>query len=221
MLQDLELYVDKRYSIALLMFFIPYFIFELPSNIVLRKVGAANWLSLIVVLWGAIMISMGFVTNWGQLTALRTVLGFFEAGFFPGCVYLVSCWYVRFEIQKRMAAFYLISVVVGGFSNILAYGLVQLKGKAGLNGWRWIFIIEGLITCLLGILAFFVIIDFPDKVREKGKKFLTEAEVEIIKGRIDRDRDDSVADPLTGAKIKKHLCDFKLWALYVSSPRFF
>lgn len=209
---DLKLYVGERYSIALLMFFIPYFLFELPSNIILRKVGAANWLSLIVVLWGAVMIAMGFVKNWQQLTALRTILGFFEAGFFPGCVYLVSCWYVRYEIQKRMAAFYLISVVVGGFSNILAFGLMQLGGKAGLNGWSWIFIIEGLITCLLGILAFFTIIDFPDKVREKGKTFLTEAEVEIIKSRIDRDRDDSVADPLTMAKVGKHLCDFKLWS---------
>ncbi|TGZ77489.1 MFS general substrate transporter [Ascodesmis nigricans] len=208
---DLKLYEGERYSIALLMFFVPYFIFELPSNILLRKVGAAVWLSTIVLLWGIVMIGMGFVKTWVQLTILRTVLGLFEAGFFPGCVYLVSCWYVRYEVQKRMAAFYLVSVVVGGFSNILAYGLMQMDGLGGVEGWRWIFIMEGIITCLLGFLSYVSIIDFPDKVREKGKTFITEEEVEIIKWRIEQDRDDAVADELTMAKVVKHLSDWKLW----------
>ncbi|TGZ81514.1 MFS general substrate transporter [Ascodesmis nigricans] len=212
MMLDLELYIGDRYSIALLMFFVPYFIFELPSNILLRKVGAAKWLGTIVVAWGAVMLGMGWVKTWTQLVACRTVLGFFEAGFFPACVYLVSCWYVRFEVQKRMAAFYLVSVFVGGFSAILAYGLMQMEGRHGIRGWRWIFIVEGAITLGLGILAYFVIIDFPDKVLEKKNGgFLTERDVEIIKSRIDRDRDDSVADALTWAKVGKHLCDIKIW----------
>ena len=80
MSKELSLAQDDRYSIALLMFFVPYFIFELPSNIVLRKVGAAVWLSTIVLAWGVVMIGMGFVKNWVQLTILRTVLGLFEAG---------------------------------------------------------------------------------------------------------------------------------------------
>ena len=110
-----------------------------------------------------------------------------------------------------MAGFYLVSVLGGGFSNILAFGLMQMKGLGGLGGWSWIFIIEGIMTVLLGILAFFVIIDFPDKIVESGKKFITPEEVEIIKARIDRDRDDSVADELTWAKAGKVLCDWKLW----------
>jgi len=212
MATDLKLTVGDRYSIALLMFFIPYFLFELPSNIVLRKVGAANWLALITVCWGSVMVGMGFLKDWKMLVLCRTILGFFEAGFFPACVYLVSCWYVRFEVQKRMAAFYLISVLVGGFSAILAYGLMQMKGLGGLNGWSWIFIIEGILTVVLGIIAWFAIIDFPDKVLANNDGFLTAEEVEIIKARIDRDRDDSMADPLTWGKVGKHLSDFKLWA---------
>lgn len=94
-------FIGNRYSIALLVFFIPYFLFELPSNILLRHVGAAKWLGSITVAWGLVMMGMGFAKHWWEIAILRTVLGFFEAGFFPGCVYLISCWYVRYEVQKR------------------------------------------------------------------------------------------------------------------------
>lgn len=77
---DLKLYEGDRYSIALLMFFVPYFIFELPSNIVLRQLGAAKWLGTIVTAWGAVMIGMGFTKNWIQLVICRCILGLFEAG---------------------------------------------------------------------------------------------------------------------------------------------
>ncbi|KAL7276237.1 hypothetical protein RUND412_000773 [Rhizina undulata] len=212
MLVDLELSVGSRYSIALLMFFIPYFIFELPSNIILRRVGAAVWLGTIALFWGGVMIGMGFLHDWRLLVVCRTILGFCEAGFFPGCVYLISCWYIRYEVQKRLAGFYLISVLVGGFSSILAYGLMHMDGLGGLRGWRWIFIIEGILTCMIALGAYILIIDFPDKVLSKrGGKFLTESDVELIKARIDRDRQDSQADPLTWAKVRKHLSDWKLW----------
>jgi MFS family permease len=108
----------------------------------LRRVGAALWLGSIGLLWGAVMIGMGFVKNWQTMAGLRIILGLFEAGFFPGAVYLVSCWYVRYETQKRMAGFYLISVLAAGFSAILAYGLYTLQGTDGLAGWRWIFIVR-------------------------------------------------------------------------------
>lgn len=118
MTKDLRLDIGVRYSLSLLIFFVPYFIFELPSNIVLRQLGAAKWLGTIVTAWGVVMIGMGFTKNWTHLVACRAILGLFEAGkcfrynalqfpnvlavgFFPACVYLVSCWYVRFEVQKR------------------------------------------------------------------------------------------------------------------------
>lgn len=73
--------------------------------------------------WGAVMIGMGFVENHKQLSALRVVLGFFEAGFFPGCVYLLSTWYTRYEVGKRYALFYILGCVASAFSGILAYGV--------------------------------------------------------------------------------------------------
>ncbi|KAI9763517.1 MAG: hypothetical protein M1840_000470 [Geoglossum simile] len=209
--KDLHLQIGSRYSIVLVVFFIPYFIFELPSNLVLRRVGTANWLSFIAFSWGSVMLGQGFVKNYQALTVCRTLLGFFEAGFFPGCVYLVSCWYVRYEVQKRLAAFYLFSVLVGGFSNILAFGLMQMEGLGGLRGWRWIFIIEGLLTQVVALLAWFLIIDFPDKAHKK-KNFLTAEDAEFIKKRINNDRGDAVADMLTLKKLGSHLLDWKLWS---------
>ncbi|KAF8464454.1 major facilitator superfamily domain-containing protein [Kalaharituber pfeilii] len=217
---ELNFMVGDRYSIALLLFFVPYFLFELPSNILLRKIGAARWLGSITMAWGLVMMGMGFAQNWWSIAILRTVLGLFEAGFFPGCVYLISCWYVRYEVQKRLAAFFLVSVLAGGFSPLLATALIQMKGLAGYLGWRWIFIIEGIATVIIGILAFFFVIEFPDKVLTSNHPFLTATEVNIVKFRIDRDRKDSEDDPLTWGKVGKHLSDWKLWAfafLYMCS----
>lgn len=79
------------------------------------------------------------------MAGLRAVLGVLEAGFYPGCVYLLSTWYPRYELQKRNAVFYLIGSMASAFAGILAYGLMQLNGRAGLTGWRWIFIVGTLL----------------------------------------------------------------------------
>lgn len=134
---ELRFDIGDRYSIALLVFFITYFIFEIPSNVVLRKVGAANWLSFLCMSWGLVTFGAGFAKKWTDIVACRLLLGLFEAGFFPGSVYLISCWYTRFEVQKRLAAFYSINVLANGFGSILAYGCMQLSGKNGWLGWRW------------------------------------------------------------------------------------
>lgn len=138
---------------------------------------------------------------------------------------------MRYEVQKRLAAFYLVSVFVGGFSNILAYGLMQMEGVSGLRGWQWIFvsnsfhelqqnhcssltcfqIIEGLLTQIVAIGAWFLIIDFPDKAHKK--KFLTGGEAAFVKQRIHIDRGDADPDPLTWTKFFFHLRDWKLWVL--------
>lgn len=92
------------------------------------------------------------------------------------------------------------------FSNIIGYGMSLLNGRAGLEGWRWIFLLFGIITIALGILALFLIVDFPDK-----NTFLTPAETKIILDRINVDRNDAVADKLTAKVFLKHLIDFKIW----------
>jgi len=100
---------------------VPYIIFELPSNLIIRKLGPRNQLAAITVLWGSVMLGMGFVKTWEQLAVCRVLLGILEAGFFPGCAFLISTWYLRAEAGRRMAWFYLSSMVVSGFSNIMGW----------------------------------------------------------------------------------------------------
>lgn len=87
---------------------------------------------------------------------------------------------------------------------------MQMEGVGGIRGWQWIFILEGILTCVVAIGAWFIILDFPDKAAKQG--FLTESEASYVLRRIEEDRGDSEADPLTWAKFCKHLTDLKLWA---------
>ncbi|KAG9121497.1 hypothetical protein FRC07_002506 [Ceratobasidium sp. 392] len=203
-----EGYKNNKYSIALLVFFIGYFLFELPSTLVLRRLRPRNFLTIIIVLWGATTLGMGFVKSWKTLAVCRAFLGMLEAGFFPACVYLISSWYKRYEVQRRLSVFYMSSVLASGFASILAYGLARMNGLGGLRGWRWIFIMLGIITIIAGAIGWLLIVDFPDNA-----KFLTEEERRHVIRRLDRDRGDGEHDPLTTQKVLSHLSDWKIWAL--------
>jgi len=202
--------IGWRYQIITLVFFTTYVVFQFPSTIVIKKIGPRLHLGTITLLWGACMIGMGFVKNWRQLAALRVILGILEAGFFPGSVYLLSTWYCRYELQKRYASFYVIGSFASALAGILAYGLMQMNGLANLSGWRWIFIMEGIITCLIAFAGYVLIVNFPDD-STRNWHFLNDREIRFVIARIDRDRDDSVADPITWRTVGQHLSDFKLW----------
>ncbi|KAF9486022.1 MFS general substrate transporter [Pholiota conissans] len=204
----LHLSIGNRYSVVSLIYFVPVVLLQLPSNLCLRKFGVVNYLSFLVAAWGAVQLSMGFVPAWGYLCLTRVLLGVFEAGFFPAMVYIISTWYTRHEVQKRLAAFYLVGILVGGFSAIFAYVLTLLGGKAGIPAWSWIFIVEGLITIVFGVIAWFFLPSFPDQ-----NTFLSPEDTDIILRRVEKDRGDSLPDTLTKEVIIKHLLDWKLWAI--------
>ena len=118
------------------------------ATVVIRKVGPRIFLTFITIGWGLVMIGFGLVHLWTDLVILRVILGIFEAGLFPGAVYLLSTWYKRHEVAVRNSIFYLIGIVASGFGGILAYGLQQMDGLQGEEGWRWIFIIEGTVSLM-------------------------------------------------------------------------
>ncbi|KAJ8522150.1 hypothetical protein ONZ45_g1203 [Pleurotus djamor] len=204
---DLELTVGSRYSLAVLIFFVPYILFELPSNVIVRHVGAALWIGTITVLWGSVMLGMGFVTTWWELVICRALLGLLEAGYFPACAYIISTWYLRREVQKRLTGFYVVSGAVSGFSSAIAGGIAEMAGLRGLGGWQWIFIIFGCVTLLCGFAAFFLVQDFPDK-----NKFLTAEETTWVMDRIEKDRADAHYDSWTMAKFWKYTFDLHIWS---------
>ncbi|KAJ5118407.1 hypothetical protein N7448_010116 [Penicillium atrosanguineum] len=207
---ELGLNIGNRYSIVVMMFFVPYVIFQPPMTIIIRKVGPTLFLGTIVMTWAVIMIGTGFVKNWGQLVGLRVLLGVLEAGYFPGCVYLLSCWYTRYDVQKRFSIFYLIGCVASALAGILAFGLMQLNGTNGLTGWRWIFILEGVITGFIGILCFIFLVDFPDRA-SKSWRFLSERECAFIVRRINDDRKDGNLEAFSMRKFLRPALDAKIW----------
>ncbi|KAF5006451.1 hypothetical protein FDECE_7173 [Fusarium decemcellulare] len=158
---DLNL-VGNQYNIVLSLFFIPYILLEIPSNILLKKFNKPSvYLGSLVTIWGVIMTLHGVVKNFGGLLAVRILLGVFEAGFYPGAVYLCTFWYMPKDLATRIAYFYCTSALSGAFSGLLAAGIAQMDGVGGYEGWRWIFILEGLATIILGVACFFLLIDSP------------------------------------------------------------
>jgi MFS family permease len=137
--EDLHFNIGDRYSIALLVFFITYFLFELPTTLLLRPLTPKFLLNGLAVSWGVVMIGMGFVNDWRVIVVCRMLIGVFEAGFLPCCMFLLSTWYMRFELQQRMSWWYLINLFVSAFGNILAFAIVKLDGAHGIEGWRYIF----------------------------------------------------------------------------------
>jgi MFS family permease len=105
------------------------------------------------------------VKNFGGLLATRFLLGVFEAGFFPGAIWIVSQWYPPHKTQSRMAMFYLSSALSGAFSGLLAAGIAQMRGVGGYEGWRWIFLLEGILSVVVGVSCFFLLPDSPGTAR--------------------------------------------------------
>jgi MFS family permease len=129
--------------------------------------------------------------------------------------FIITTWYKRGEVQKRLAVFYLSAISLAGFGSILAYAIQLLGNRGGLRGWRWIFLLEGLLTIALGALSWLYIPDLPDR-----NSFLTPVETKMVLDRIEADRQDSLPDPITGKKVLKHLCDPFLWSCGEFNPFF-
>ncbi|KAF1985521.1 MFS general substrate transporter [Aulographum hederae CBS 113979] len=207
---DLGLGIGYRYSIITLVFFITYIVFQPPSTVIVRRLGPRIHLGTITVVWGGIMIGMGFVKSWQTLAGLRVLLGVLEAGFFPSCVYLLSTWYIRYETGVRYSYFYIIGCVSSAFAGILAYGLMQMEGLAGIRGWSWIFIMEGILTCIIGISGFILLVGFPDDAK-RSWRFLNDRETKFIIDRVNADRGDAHTEPFNLKKFISGGNDLKVW----------
>lgn len=144
-------------------FFIGYFIFEVPSNLALEKFGASRWIARIMVSWGIISAAMCLVSGEMSFYAVRFLLGVAEAGFFPGIILYLTYWYPA-EYRARFLAAFAIAVPVSTVIGAPISGLLLgLDGAMGLKGWQWLFIIEGIPSVLLGIVTWFYLTDRPEK----------------------------------------------------------
>ncbi|KAJ5132824.1 hypothetical protein N7448_006982 [Penicillium atrosanguineum] len=174
LVEDLHM-TGSQYNWTLTVFFFTYCVFELPSNLLLKKLRPSRWLPLIMVAWGIVMTLMGVVQNYGGLLATRLFLGVAEAGLYPGVAYYITLWYPRHRAQFRQALFFSAASIAGAFSGLLAYGIAKMDGVGGYAGWRWIFILEGLLTIIVALFAPLAIHDSPETAN-----FLTEAERRFV-----------------------------------------
>ncbi|KAH8129262.1 MFS general substrate transporter [Trichoderma asperelloides] len=201
-----------QYNIAVTLFVIPYSLLEVPSNIILKLTRPSIWISLMMFSWGLVITLTGIVQNFSGLLAIRIFLGVAEAGFFPAATYLLTVWYTRYEVQSRIVLFYAAVSLAGAFSGLLAYAIQMMDGVAGLQGWRWIFILEGICT---GFLSFFIWSLLPDS--PSTAPFLTTEEREFIILRLEQDTGSGRGKVTNNDKVNKRqviagLTDWKVWA---------
>ncbi|KAI5371842.1 MFS general substrate transporter [Alternaria alternata] len=193
MLSDLRMSRGYGYNLVNLCFFITYVLCQPFMIIVCRKVGPRLFLPGICVAWGAVIVGFGFTNNWQSLIPLRLVLGLLESGYFPGCLYLLSCWYTK--------------------SAFLHMGYSRWKvSRESVDGGGQIFIMEGVITIGVALFAITFIVKFPDEEKAKPSwGFLKPHELDVVIDRLNADRNDATAEKFSW---KKFLEPAKDWYIY-------
>ncbi|WP_034303343.1 MFS transporter [Herbaspirillum sp. RV1423] len=154
----------KVYGLGAGIFFLGYIAFEIPSNMILHKVGPRIWIARILVTWGIVGCAMAAIQGAWSFYALRFLLGLAEAGFAPGVLLYMTYWFPKKERGKAVAGFMLATVlssVVG--APLSGYLLSSTHGWFGLSGWQWMFILEGLPAIVMGIVTFFYLVDRPEQ----------------------------------------------------------
>ncbi|WP_279604463.1 MFS transporter [Methylobacterium sp. J-070] len=179
------------------LFFVSYFLVEVPSNLALQKFGARRWIARIMITWGLVTACMAFVVGPYSLYAMRFILGAAEAGFFPGAILYLTYW-LPSTYRARIMATFTVSIPLATFlGSPLSVTLLELDGTLGLKGWQWLFVLEGIPTILLGIACLFVLTDRPSDAR-----WLGDAERSWLVGRLDDE-----------ATRKKQVGHISLWQL--------
>lgn len=153
------------YNILLTVFYISYILFEIPSNLLCKIVGPGKWIPFISFCFGLLSLCTAFVKTFGQACAVRFLLGIFEAGMLPGIAYYMSRWYRKSELAFRLALYIVMAPLAGAFGGLLASGILKLSSIGSVTSWEMIFLVEGLITCILSIIGYFTLTDRPATAR--------------------------------------------------------
>ncbi len=216
--EELEL-TGTQYLTSVSILFVGYILMQIPSNLFLNKIGKpALYLPACMVVWGVISAATAAAQSFGGLLAIRFFLGFVEAAYFPGCLFFLSSWYTRKELGFRTAILYSGSLMSGAFSGLITAGITRnLDGDRGLRAWRWLFIIEGVITIFIAFIAVFVLPNFP-----RTTAWLTENERQLAVWRLEEDIGE---DDWTGTQnqtfwhgMKLAFADLKMWVLVCRLP---
>jgi MFS family permease len=192
---------QNQFNVGQQMLSLGIVLFEIPSNMILYRVGPGRWLTLQLFLFGTVSTFQAFQNNYGSFIATRLLLGITESGFIPGGLWTLSTWYTRKETAKRVMFFYFGNQLGQASAKLLAYGILHMRGVGGRTGWQWLFLLMGIFTIASGIVYGLFL---PDSFRRPVSSFLpkrrvfNERELYILRTRVLLD------DPMKGKK-KKHI----------------
>src|SRR5260221_2561791 len=144
-------------------FFLSYVLFEIPSNVILARVGARLWIARIMISWGLVSSATMFVRSASGFYTLRFLLGLAEAGFFPGIIFYLTRWFPARERAKTIAAFMTATLIAGVVGGPISGTLLSLHGAGGLAGWQWLFLLEGIPSIVLGLVVLKVLAERPEE----------------------------------------------------------
>ncbi|KAF8424848.1 major facilitator superfamily domain-containing protein [Tirmania nivea] len=206
MAKDLKL-VGHQFNWALTVFYIPYLMVEIPSNVLLKRIGPRLWIPFLVFAFGFISMMTSFVKNFSQLCAARAVLGFFEGGTMPGIAFFLSCFYKRHELLLRVGLFVSSSSMAGAFGGLFATALARIpewgiKG-AKINTWRNIFFFEGVMTMLIALMGYLLLPSSPCTAT-----FLNPREQFIAYQRMKREHHDSANHKITAKHVARAIANW-------------
>lgn len=201
---------DYQFTLALLIFLVAYGVFEVPSNILLKKLRPSRWIAILMFTWGLCTIFLGVCNTFSQVMAVRWLLGMAEAGLFPGLVYYLTFWYKHNERSLRVALILASATLAGAFGGAIAFGIGHMNQARGLSGWRWLFILEGVPSCLSAILVLLILPDFPERAR-----WLSQQEKDLAVVRLEIEGSKSDHKSMTWEDAKSTLMDWRLYGHYV------
>ena len=169
------------FGIASSMFYVMYIVAEIPSNVIMQRVGARLWIPRIMITWGLASSACIFAVGPNSLYALRAVVGLAEAGFMPGILLYMTYWFPEAYRARASTLFIMAQPITILFGSALSGGILEMHGVLGLSGWRWLFIFEGIPSVVLGVVAFFYLSNRPEQA-----KWLTQSEKGILRLALNR-----------------------------------
>lgn len=198
MLDDLGLSTNQ-YNYGMTIFYLCFLSAEVPSQMVSKKLGPDVWIPIQMVAWSVVGICQGFITGEKSFYATRALLGLIEGGFIPDALLYLSYFYTNKELPMRVAWFYCSSHTTHIIAAFLAYGILHMRDVRDWEGWRWLFVLEGTLTALIGIVSWFYLPPSPTQTASwfRGKDgWFNEREEVIMVNRVLRDDPGKVREPL-------------------------
>lgn len=205
--EDLNL-SSTQFQIAVSIFFVPYLLFEVPSNLVLKLFTPRRWIAALALAWGIVATLSGLVQSFGGLVACRIILGVVEAGLFPGLNVYLTFFYTKHELARRVGYLFVSAAIAGAVGGLLAFGIGHMEGVRGMSGWRWILIIEGLPSVVLGVVTYVCLPNDPATAR-----FLNADEKALMESRHKREYGNTASSrEFSFQDMNAAFADWKVWA---------